>query len=208
MNISMQKNNFYLLGASGHGMVIAEIIESAGHNVKGFLDADLSIKELLGYIVKHQLEEIAFNKTDQWIISVGKNATRKKLAEIHPLNYGTAIHPSAILSSRCTIAEGTVVMAGVTINSKAQIGKHVILNTSCSVDHECIIEDYVHLSPHAVLPGNVTVGEGTHIGTGAIVIPGIKIGKWCTIGAGTVIIKDVPDGATVVGVPGRIVKVG
>jgi sugar O-acyltransferase (sialic acid O-acetyltransferase NeuD family) len=206
MNISMQKNNFYLFGASGHGMVIAEIIESAGHFVKGFLDADLSIKELLGYTVKHQLEEIGYNITDQWIISVGKNATRKKLAEKHSLNYGTAIHPSAILSSRCTIAEGTVVMAGVTINSKAQIGKHVILNTGCSVDHECVLEDYVHLSPHAVLPGNVYVGEGTHIGTGAIVIPGIKIGKWCTIGAGSVIIKDVPDGATVVGVPGRIVK--
>jgi sugar O-acyltransferase (sialic acid O-acetyltransferase NeuD family) len=208
MSINMQKNNFYLLGASGHGMVIAEIIESAGHNVMGFLDADPSIKELLGYTVKHQLEEISFNNNDQWIISVGKNATRKKLAETQSLNYGTAIHPSAIISSRCSIDEGTVVMAGVTINSKAQIGKHVILNTGCSVDHECIIEDYVHLSPHAVLPGNVTVGEGTHIGTGAIVIPGIKIGKWCTIGAGSVIIKDVPDGATVVGVPGRIVKVG
>jgi acetyltransferase EpsM len=208
MNISMQKNNFYLFGASGHGMVIAEIIESAGHNVKGFLDADSSIKELLGYAVKHQMDEIGFDNSDQWIISVGKNATRKKLAETHPLNYGRAIHPSAILSSRCIITEGTVVMAAVTINSKAQIGKHVILNTGCSVDHECIIGDYVHLSPHAVLPGNVTVGEGTHIGTGAIVIPGNKIGKWCTIGAGTEIIKDVPDGATVVGVPGRVVRVG
>ncbi|MBU6157943.1 MAG: acetyltransferase [Bacteroidetes bacterium] len=202
----MQKNKFYLWGASGHGMVIAEIIESAGDQVQGFLDADTSIKELLGYSVQHRIEDMNFDATDQWIISVGKNATRKKLAESNKLNYGKAIHPSAILSARCTIAEGTVVMAGVSINSKAQIGKHVILNTGCSVDHECIIEDYVHLSPHAVLPGNVIVGEGTHIGTGAVAIPGIKIGKWCTIGAGTVIIKDVPDGATVVGVPGRIVR--
>jgi sugar O-acyltransferase (sialic acid O-acetyltransferase NeuD family) len=206
MNISMQKNNFYLWGASGHGMVIAEVIESAGHLVKGFLDADTSIRDVLGYPVQHKLEQMSFDQTDQWIISVGKNATRKKISEAHSLNYGTAIHPSAIFSSRCSISEGTVVMAGVTINSKAQIGKHVILNTGCSVDHECVLEDYVHLSPHAVLPGNVYVGEGTHIGTGAVVIPGIKIGKWCTIGAGSVIIKDVPDGATVVGVPGRIVK--
>jgi acetyltransferase EpsM len=206
MNISMQKNKFYLWGASGHGMVIAEIIESAGDLVQGFVDADTSIKEMLGYTVQHRLEEMQYDTKDQWIISVGKNATRKKLAEANLLNYGKAIHPSAILSSRCSISEGTVIMAGVTINSKAQIGKHVILNTGCSVDHECVLEDYVHLSPHAVLPGNVIVGEGTHIGTGALVIPGIKIGKWCIIGAGTVIIKDVPDGATVVGVPGRIVK--
>ena len=36
--------------------------------------------------------------------------------------------------------------------------------------------------------------------------PGIKIGKWCTIGAGAVIIKDIPDGATAVGNPGRIIS--
>ena len=34
-----------------------------------------------------------------------------------------------------------------------------------------------------------------------------KIGEWCTIGAGAVIIKDIPDGATVVGNPGKIIKI-
>lgn len=58
-------------------------------------------------------------------------------------------------------------------------------------------------SPNAALAGDVKVGEGTHIGIGAQVIQGITIGKWCTIGAGAVIIKDVPDGVTVVGNPGR-----
>lgn len=57
------------------------------------------------------------------------------------------------------------------------------------------------------LAGNVIVGEGTHLGIGACVIQGIRIGKWCTIGAGTVIIKDIPDGATVVGNPGKIIKI-
>jgi acetyltransferase EpsM len=48
------------------------------------------------------------------------------------------------------------------------------------------------------------VGEGTQIGAGAVVIPNVTIGSWCMIGAGTVIIKDIPNGATVVGNPGRI----
>jgi acetyltransferase EpsM len=39
------------------------------------------------------------------------------------------------------------------------------------------------------------------------VIPQVKIGKWCIIGAGTVVIKGAPDLATVIGVPGRIIKV-
>ena len=57
------------------------------------------------------------------------------------------------------------------------------------------------------MAGHVEVGEGSHIGIGVSIIQGIKIGKWCTIGAGTVIIKDVPDGATVVGNPGKIIKI-
>lgn len=57
------------------------------------------------------------------------------------------------------------------------------------------------------MAGHVEVGEGSHIGIGVSIIQGIKIGKWCTIGAGAVIIKDVPDGATVVGNPGKIIKI-
>jgi acetyltransferase EpsM len=65
----------------------------------------------------------------------------------------------------------------------------------------------VHISPGAVLAGGVRVGIGSHIGIGAMVIPGKKIGQWCTIGAGAVIIEDVPNFATVVGNPGKIVKI-
>ena len=96
-------------------------------------------------------------------------------------------------------------MPGVVINARATIGKQVILNTGCSIDHDCFLEDFVHISPGVALAGNVRVGEGTHIGIGAVVIPGVKIGKWCTIGAGTVVLKDVPDGAMVVGNPGRMI---
>ena len=91
------------------------------------------------------------------------------------------------------------------INSQVLIGRHCIINTGAVVEHDSILEDYVHISPKAAVAGNVRIGEGSHIGIGAVVIPGITIGKWTTIGAGSVIIKDVPDYATVVGNPGRIV---
>ncbi len=92
------------------------------------------------------------------------------------------------------------------INVDTKIGKHCIINTAASIDHECVLEDFVHISPNATLSGGVYVGEGTHIGSGAVIVPNIKIGKWATIGAGAVIIRDVPDYATVVGNPGRIIK--
>jgi acetyltransferase EpsM len=93
------------------------------------------------------------------------------------------------------------------IQAGAAIGSHCIINTSASIDHDCVLADFVHVSPNATISGNVTVGEGTHIGAGATIIQGVTIGKWCTIGAGAVVIRDVPDNATVVGVPGKIIKI-
>lgn len=194
----------FLYGASGHGKVIAEIAEENNIRIDGFIDNDLSKNKLLDYEVIHEIPE---TKVDL-IVSVGSNQARKNIVANHSShNFKKLIHPKAVISTRVKIAEGTVVMAGATVNSEVRIGKHCIINTNASIDHDCILGDFTHISPNAALAGDVFVGEGTHIGIGASVIQGITIGKWCTIGAGSVIIKDIPDGATVVGNPGRVIKI-
>lgn len=194
----------YLYGAGGHGKVVIEIAELSGVQIAGLVDADPAINRLLGYPVSTVLpidEEALFT------ISIGDNRTRKDIVlKLGRRKFQTLIHLNTAISSRSRLAEGTVVMAGATINTDASIGKHCIINTNASIDHDCCIDDFVHISPNATLAGNVTVGEGTSIGIGACVIQNIKIGKWCTIGAGTIVIRDVPDGATVVGNPGRVIK--
>lgn len=202
-----EQRALYLIGAGGHGKVILEIAESANRPVAGFIDAHSGLKTLFGYSVYHSLSEAFPSPEAQYVISIGKNALRKKIAEEHPLAFDFLVHPSAQITRRGQIGEGSVVMAGVCVNSSTAIGRHAILNTLCSVDHDCVIGDFAHISPRAALGGGVQVGEGTHVGIGVSVLPGIRIGKWCTIGAGAVIIRDVPDGATVVGVPGRVIKV-
>lgn len=198
--------SYCIYGASGHSKVIIEIIENAGNSIKGLFDDDPAKKVLLNYQVTNE-RSIFDLQGVAWIIGIGNNETRKKVAENHCLSYDNAIDSKATISSRIQIGKGTVIMPGVTINSSTIIGKHSIINTNSSVDHDCILEDYVHISPNATLCGGVIVGEGTHVGAGAVIIPGIKIGKWATIGAGSVIIKDVPDFATVVGNPGKIIKI-
>lgn len=193
----------YLFGASGHGKVVAEIAELLQLKIAAFVDQDRSKKELLGYEVIHELLE-----PREMFIAIGHNGTRKKIAEQYAADYPLLIHPKTTISRRAILLKGTVVMAGVSINAGVKIGKHCIVNTNASIDHDCVLEDFVHISPNAALAGDVKVGEGTHIGIGASVIQGITIGKWCTIGAGTVVIRDVPDGATVVGNPGRIIAKG
>lgn len=199
----MNEQKLYLYGASGHGKVVAEIAEAVGVTIAGFIDANPAITTLLDYSVTTKLP--AGNHS--YVISIGNNRIRKKLAGELGDCFATLIHPAAVISSRATLGHGSVVMGGSTINSSTQIGKHGIINTNASIDHDCHIGDFVHISPNVALAGNVLVGEGTHIGIGACVIQGVRIGRWCTIGAGAVIIRDVPDGATIVGNPGRIIKV-
>ncbi len=195
-----------LYGASGHGKVIVDILESMQEpRIEIWDDADR--EPIWEYPVSKPRPFAGIN--DKLIISIGVNATRKKVADRlgDSIDFGTAIHSTAYVSRRSTVDVGTVVMAGVTINPDACIGKHCIINTSSSIDHDCVLEDYVHISPNATLSGDVTVGEGTHIGSGASVIQGIRIGKWCNIGAGAVVISDIPDYATAVGNPARVIKI-
>ncbi|KYG82871.1 acetyltransferase [Roseivirga echinicomitans] len=193
-----------LIGASGHAKVILDILEQNEIKVECLVDANPSLISLCGYAVVH---DSVFNfEGKDAILSIGSNEVRKKLNDLLPCTFKTAIHPKAILDKTVKVGEGTVVMAGVVLNRDVAVGKHVIINTSASVDHDNHIKDYVHISPNATLCGTVTVGEGTHIGAGATIIPNISIGKWAIIGAGAVVISDIPDFAVAVGNPARIIK--
>lgn len=188
-----------LYGASGHAKVIIDILESNGQKIDFIVDDNPKVTELLGYDVRRNTGEY-----DEAIISIGSCEIRKRVVEsIKVSKYLTSVHPSAVVSPRATIDEGTVVMQGAIVQSCAKIGKHCILNTGASVDHDCEIGDFVHVAPHATVLGGVKVGDASWIGAGAVIKQYITIGKNCMIGAGAVVLKDVPDGTTVVGVPGK-----
>lgn len=191
-----------LYGASGHAKVIIDILEANGEKIDFIVDDNPSLTELVGYEVRRNTGEY-----DEAIVSIGSCEIRKKVVEgLKVGKYSTAVHPSAVVSPRATIDEGTVVMQGAIVQSCAKIGKHCIVNTGASVDHDCEIGVFVHVAPHATVLGGVKVGEGSWIGAGAVIKQYITIGKNCMIGAGAVVLHDVPDGATVVGVPGKEIK--
>ncbi len=195
-----------LYGASGHGKVILDILENMGGEDIEVWD-DRPGMDFCGYPLSlPHLDRMGDGQ--KVIISIGVNKIRKKVVDKlnNSTTFGNAIHPRAIVSTRSRLDVGTVVMGGAVINPDVIIGKHCIINTCASIDHDCKLEDFVHVSPNATLSGNVSVGEGTHIGSGAAIIQGIKIGKWCSVGAGAVVIRDIPDFATAVGNPSRIIK--
>lgn len=196
----------YLFGASGHGLVVLDILQLQQQEVAAFID-DADKPALYGEIPVKKSADICLEANDKLIVAVGNTQARKNVVARYATSlFGTAVHPSAVISSSVVIDEGTVVMAGAIINAYAKVGKHSIINTGASVDHECMIGDFVHIAPHATLCGNVTVQNGCWIGAGATIIPGITIGENAMVGAGAVVIRDVAPGATVVGNPARVLK--
>jgi UDP-N-acetylbacillosamine N-acetyltransferase len=191
----------YIYGASGHGLVVADIARACGYEKIIYIDDGENTYPSFDDIKEENHIPLAFG--------IGVNATRKKLF-LNVIEYGfdvvNLVHPSAILSSTVTFGMGTVVMPNVVVNTHSNIGDGVILNTSCVIEHENIIGNFVHISPNVALAGEVTIKENTHIGIGSNIIQGITVGKNCIIGAGSVVIRNIENSKLCFGNPCKVIK--
>ena len=194
-------NKLIIIGASGHGKVVADIAALSGYTDIVFLDDDTNIKECAGWpVVGNSMEA----PEGEVFVAVGNAKTRKMLMERYERReQPVLVHPSAVVAQNAVIGRGCVVMAGTVINPGALIGRGVIVNTASSIDHDCILGDYVHVAVGAHLCGTVTVGDATWIGAGAIVSNNVNVCRDCTIGAGAVVITDIGEKGTYVGVPAK-----
>lgn len=200
-----------IYGASGHGKVIADIAHLSGWHVLCFIDDDTS-KHLLANIPVYTFARfLTLHPALPIVLGVGHNHVRQQIAQALATKFLTVapplIHPSAIVAASAAIGVGSVVMAGAIVNPDAVLGMGTIINSGAIIEHDCQIGDFAHISPGAALAGNVTVETGAHVGIGSTIIQGITIGAWATVGAGAAVVRDVPAGATVVGVPARILKI-
>lgn len=201
-----------VIGAGGHALVAIEAIRSSGGEVRGCIssggDATADVHSLGVPMIGVLADLPVLLKDDRAVfVAVGANRDRARLTQ-EATAVGAAI--IAVVSCQSTVSPtaqvspGGLVMPGVVLNALARIGKGAIVNTGALIDHECVIDDFAHVAPGAVLAGNVRVGQGALVGIGARILPGRRVGAWSVVGAGAVVIDDVPDGATVVGVPARI----
>lgn len=194
-------NPLRIIGAGGHGRVLADIAQAMGYSDIAFLDA--------GYpeFARSGAWDVIGTPSDiddaDYALGVGNNQTRMGLLKSIPCELVTLIHPSATISPHAKIGEGSVICAGTIIGPFAMLGAGCIVNTGASVDHDCTLEQGVHLSPGARLGGGVRVGARSWIGIGAVVREYKTIGQDVMIGAGAAVVTDVADGARMGGVPAK-----
>lgn len=201
-----------LLGAGGHGKVVADAALAAGWESVVFFDdawPDRSMNghwPVVGNIAALLERSHEFNGV---LVSIGNCAVRwqkQLLLQAAGVRFVTIVHPHAYVSPFSLLGAGTVVMAGGVVNVDAVVGESNIINTGATVDHDSILAHAVHISPGAHISGNVVVGACSWIGVGAAVRQGAHIGAGVMVGAGAVVINAVADGLTVVGSPARAMK--
>lgn len=199
-----------LIGASGHGKVIADIAVRNGYHILGFLDDNMEAKEVMGLPVLGKVADAeTYIDKAQMCVSIG-NAKVRSTIMMGLLEKGAScpvlIHPNATIGMNVEIGEGTVIMAGAVVNPCAQIGRGCIVNTCASVDHDCVLEDYVHVAVGAHVSGTVHIGMNTWIGAGATIKNNVSITNDCMIGAGAVVVKNIDEPGVYVGIPAKVKK--
>lgn len=190
-----------IIGASGHGKVVADIARLNGYDAIEFLDDDEKLTTCGEYPVVGRTDRPVDNDV---FVAIGNADIRERLSRGR--NLVTLIHPKAVIADDIEIGEGTVVMAGAVINTGTRIGKSCIVNTSSSIDHDCLVGDFCHISVGSHLCGTIVVGNKTWIGAGATVSNNVNICGGCMIGAGAVVIKDIKIQGTYVGVPVKMIS--
>ncbi len=206
----IKKKRLAILGASGHGKVVADAALKGDWDEIIFFDdawpelSEVGSWQVVGNSLQLLEQAVCFEGV---VVAIGDNLIRiRKQHELEQtgIQIVTIIHPAAVVSSYSEIGNGCVVFAGAVINAFATIGCGCIVNTGSSIDHDCLLSDGVHVSPGAHLGGNVHVGKAAWIGIGASVKHSIQIGENVVVGAGAAVVNDIESGLIVVGVPARV----
>ena len=193
------KKKLIIIGAGGHGRVVADIAKKCGYDQISYLD-DVPSPGVIGTVSEYG----RYLSCADFFVAIGNSLVREKIMK--KLQAGGAyfvslIHPAAVIADDVRIGEGSVIVAGAVVNPGAVIGDGVIINTCASVDHDCKIGDFVHVAVGAHVCGTVEVGSHTWIGAGATVINNIRICGNCMIGAGAVVVRDIKEIGIYVGIP-------
>lgn len=205
-----------ILGAGGNSLGIVDAIE-AGHQcggtsayrIAGFLD-DLPEnrgRRVLGYPVLGTVEDAAKFPDCMLINGISSVTSFRRRESIVaraggvPGRFATAIHPSAVVSSRATVGRGCVVLANSVICPEAILEDHVLILQGSTVNHHTRVGSHATLSAGVTLLGCVDIGNSAFVGGGSSIAPYVKIGAGALVGMGSAVIRNVKPGSVVAGNP-------
>ncbi len=196
-------------------LVIDLFSKDANNHSYDLFDDDVSKLEKTFYDVKVQGNITDFlRKKDAYlgaVICIGDKHLKVK-EQIGNTLRAEGVEMLNIVSKLSFLMSSAQFKTGIVVSMAASIGQRVSIGNDCMVwsgvilEHDVVLDNCCYIGPGAVLSGCVKVGACTMVGSNATILPEIKIGRDCKIGAGAVVTHDVPDGATVVGIPAKIIS--
>ncbi len=197
-----------IAGAGGHAIELLDILLAQGNTKNLFFYDDLTERtELYGYpvIKSHEEAMLKFQIDPRFSLGTGNPQVRKMFYEKFIALGGShlSIKGKGLALSHFTKSNEADIFNLCFIGANTQIGMGSLINTGAQIHHDVIVGDFAEVNPGAVLLGACQIGAYSSIGANATILPKIKVGSNVIIGAGSVVTQDVPDGVTVVGVPGR-----
>lgn len=138
------------------------------------------------------LHAVLFHQVSHWFYLRRRYVLARFISHIARFLTGIEIHPGAKIGNRLFIDHGL----GVVIGETAEVGDDVLLYQGVTLGGTGNERGKRH----------PTLGNRVVVGTGASVLGNIKLADDVRVGAGSVVVHSVPEGSTVVGIPGRVVK--
>ena len=135
---------------------------------------------------------LLIHRLNHWLWGHGLRWPARFLGYVARVLTGIEIHPGAVIGRRFFVDHGT----GVVVGETAEIGDDVTLYQGVTLGGRTLDAGKRH----------PTVGDGVIIGAGAKILGPFTVGEGARIGSNAVVLDEVPPGATVVGVPGRVVR--
>jgi sugar O-acyltransferase (sialic acid O-acetyltransferase NeuD family) len=201
-----------ILGASGHGKVVADAALKSGWKDVVFFDDSWPGRTSNGkwsIVGNTETLLLEFSTFDGVVVGIGDNVIRAiKQKELFDkgATLATIVHPSAQVSSHAVIECGTVILPNAVVNADAHIAQGCIVNSGAVIEHDCVLGEFSHVSPNAVLAGGARVGCRSWVGALASVRQLINIADDCVVGMGAVVIEDTVCGSVVAGIPAKTVR--
>lgn len=161
-------------------------------DIRSVFDRDPAARNSLEVLLTYPgLHALLMHRLAHWCWRHGMKLLARLISTFSRWATGIEIHPGARIGRRFFIDHGM----GVVIGETAEVGDDVTLYHSVTLGGTSWNKGKRH----------PTLEDGVVVGAGAKVLGPIRIGKGARIGSNSVVTKEVPAGATVVGIPGRVI---
>lgn len=174
---------------------IKDMLMSLLNDAKQIALRDPAARGVVGVILLYSgFHALVYHKVSHFLYKHGLKSLARWNSQVARFNTGIEIHPGA------TIGDGLFIDHGMGV----VIGETAVIGNNCTIYHGVTLGGRGHSKGKKRHP---TLGDNVLVGAGAKILGNVKIGDNSNIGANAVILYDVPNGATVVGVPGKVVRI-